>query len=535
MAKKSNKPGRNAPCPCGSGRKFKKCHGVSGSEGKSSPPGISVNELNLKIAEMQAMMAQREKQQGRGRPIISAPFKGYRFIAVGERLFNSSKWKTFHDFLLDYIKDILGPEWGSAELKLPFEDRHPILQWHELVCKHQQTHFQNAGTIQQAPMTGAVAAYLGLAYNLYLLGHNIKIQSTLVDRLKNPKQFNGAYYETYVAATFIKAGFDLEFENEQDISTSHCEFTATSRDTGHKYSVEAKAREPYKTSANVGDQLYEALKKNALYKRIVFIDVNVPEDADKAESLRWVQEAIATLRQKESSMTIKGLPAQEAYIFLTNHPYLYNLEKADFNRAVLAEGFKIPDFSIGAVFNSIREARESRDRHSDMFRLMDSIRVHYEIPATFDGEMPEFAFDEISDRLRIGQSSIVPDEDGKETVGELEDAIVSENERVAYCVYKVSDGRRIIVTSPLTAQELSAYRRHPETFFGVMRQSNRRTDDPLELYDMFHSSYRHTPKERLLEFMKDHPQYRQLTEKSQEELAVIYCESLVEEIIRRRC
>jgi preprotein translocase subunit SecA len=26
---KSDKVGRNAPCPCGSGRKYKKCHGAT--------------------------------------------------------------------------------------------------------------------------------------------------------------------------------------------------------------------------------------------------------------------------------------------------------------------------------------------------------------------------------------------------------------------------------------------------------------------------------------------------------------------------
>ena len=76
-------------------------------------------------------------------------------------------------------------------------------------------------------MTGAVAAYLRFAYNLYLVAHNQRIQKRLIERLKDNKQFHGAYYETYVAATFIKAGFDLWFENEDDGSKRHCEFTAT--------------------------------------------------------------------------------------------------------------------------------------------------------------------------------------------------------------------------------------------------------------------------------------------------------------------
>jgi uncharacterized protein YecA (UPF0149 family) len=30
MAGKTRKIGRNEPCPCGSGKKYKKCHGVGG-------------------------------------------------------------------------------------------------------------------------------------------------------------------------------------------------------------------------------------------------------------------------------------------------------------------------------------------------------------------------------------------------------------------------------------------------------------------------------------------------------------------------
>jgi hypothetical protein len=67
----------------------------------------------------------------------------------------------------------------------------------------------------------------GLAYNLYLIAHNVRdIESRLIQRLKNPQNFHGAFYETRVAAELIKAGFELEYENEDDRSTSHCEFTA---------------------------------------------------------------------------------------------------------------------------------------------------------------------------------------------------------------------------------------------------------------------------------------------------------------------
>jgi len=39
---RKEKVGRNDPCPCGSGKKFKKCHGAGGAPptGDSSPPRV---------------------------------------------------------------------------------------------------------------------------------------------------------------------------------------------------------------------------------------------------------------------------------------------------------------------------------------------------------------------------------------------------------------------------------------------------------------------------------------------------------------
>ena len=83
------------------------------------------------------------------------------------------------------------------------------------------------------------------------------------------------------------------------------------------------------------------------------------------------------------------------------------------------------------------------------------------------------------------------------------------------------------MTCPLTEGELSAYKRHPDTFFGTHRPQGRRIDDPLELFDWFFDTYRHTPKDRLLEFMHGRPDIDELRSKDQQELAIVYCEGLV--------
>src|SRR5437764_1422998 len=81
-------------------------------------------------------------------------------------------------------------------------------------------------------------------------------------------QFLPAIYETRVAAALIQAGFEVTFEDEGDSTATHCEFTASFPKTGKKFSVEAKLRRPNKDPVDVGNQLYEALRKEADYPRI---------------------------------------------------------------------------------------------------------------------------------------------------------------------------------------------------------------------------------------------------------------------------
>ena len=535
MSKRQQKIGRNTPCPCGSGKKFKKCHGAVSSSFTAQRANYQPSEeIKKRLLQMEAQEKQRQRQQGLGRPIISTIHHGYRIVAVGGKLHWSEKWKTFHDFLVNYISQVMGGEWGNAEIKKPFKERHPILQWYHMLCDYQRETIKKPGEVHSAPMTGAISAYLGLAYNLYLLAHNIKIQSRLVQRLKDPRQFQGALYETYVAAAFIKAGFDLEFENEDDTSTTHCEFAATRKESGIKYSVEAKSRAEGKPHAKINNQLYEALRKEAKYKRVIFIDVNVPERASSLETASWLEEALKSLRDKESVLTINGTLAPEAYVFVTNHPYSYNLKEVNIRGSAVAEGFKIPDFKLDSQFASLRDVLKVREKHADMFHLMSSLRAHYEIPSTFDGEMPEFAFGKPGTRLIIGRKYSVPLADGTEMAGELNSATVAEDKKLAYCGIQLEDGRAIIATCPLTDEELTAYRKNKDTFFGMYTPHHEKLRDPIDYFDFFYESYRHTSKERLLELLHGHSDLERLSHESQEEIAITYCEGLVYSIMKQQ-
>ena len=78
-----------------------------------------------------------------------------QIVATGTTLYWSPSCKTFADFLSDYIKQILSSDWGNAEI----------------------------------PATGVVNCYLGVAYSLYIIKHNVELQDCLVKRLKSMTQF----------------------------------------------------------------------------------------------------------------------------------------------------------------------------------------------------------------------------------------------------------------------------------------------------------------------------------------------------------
>ena len=516
---KKQKIGRNEQCPCGSGKKYKFCHGCHLEERQGSQSRNAVDNKS------EVLEKQRLKQQGFGRPIHSVLENGRRVVRVGSTTYHSNTWKTFGDFLFDYIKIVFGSEWGNEELRESYDERHPILQWYELVCKQQQAHAGLPNEIYTMPMTGAAAAYNWLSYNLYLIAHNAKLQETLVARLKEPKQFWGAYYETFVAAAMIKAGFELEFENEADPTNSHCEFTATYPETGVKFSVEAKARGAGKVHADVGKQLGNALRKKAKYKRIVFIDVNVPDKLDEQQVIPYVPELMAGLRRMESSLKIKGVPAPAAYVLVTNYPFHYSLREKDFRWSVVGEGFKISGFKADKQYTGIREALNDEKEHYEIYKLVDSMRDHYQIPSTFDGQIPEFAFNKNDVRLIVGQKYSIP-VDGKGFSGVLTDAVVDELGKKVTGIYRLDDGRSIIATCPISDLELQAYQRYPETFFGVYKETTQKQKDPLQLFHWLMDCYGKTDRAKLLEFMKDHPDYNQLIYKSQAELAFLYCERI---------
>jgi len=515
------KIGRNDPCPCGSGVKYKKCHGRVHVK-PFAPP---LEKIKAMMETHEAKEARRKSQQGRGKPIISAEFQGYRFTAVGNQLHYAKNHKTFIDFLGDYIRSVLDPEWGNSEIAKPFEARHQILKWYDGICALQRsTMTKPKGEIQDMQINGLVAAYYGLAYNLYLLQHNVELQAYLIRRLKHSESFYAAYYETYVAAWFILAGFELRLEDEKDPTRTHPEFIA-SRD-GQSYSVEAKTRQPEKKHFDVGNQLYKGLCIEAHHPRVIFIDMNVGADLDFEA---FGKEALAAIRSREPKLKIQGKPAPPAHVYVTNQPYHLALDKTRLPRVCLAAGFKVPDFGHGVISSSYTEAHKTRLKYAALNDVQRAM-VNYSIPVTFDGEIPEFAFGKADRRFSIGERLEVADN----LFMTLESGIVVETEQKAYLVLADDGEQRHIVTVQLSEAEIAAYKAHPETFFGRIASVSKNTDDPMDLYEFFINGYKNTPREKLIEFMNNSPDIEELKKLPDDELLYAYAERLTHGATREK-
>jgi hypothetical protein len=229
----------------------------------------------------------REARFGHVRPAIHTEWRGEKCLAVGKELFHSSKWKTPADFLSDYVKYVMTPQWGNAELSKPFADRHPVLKWYDRMCRLQAQQTAGPDGVFGVVPSGAMRAYLLFAYDLYTLQHHVSLQASLVKRLRHARQFQGARHELFATASCIRAGFTIKYES--DPSKPQTEFIGIHGQTQQRISVEAKSRQLSGVLGMPGERtpddqvrlkvrhlLNDALKKPRVDPYVIFLDLNLP-------------------------------------------------------------------------------------------------------------------------------------------------------------------------------------------------------------------------------------------------------------------
>ncbi|MCK6505734.1 SEC-C domain-containing protein [Myxococcota bacterium] len=295
-------PDRNLPCPCGSRQKFKRCHGREGR--RFADVLIGLNAAIAQLREAEESESRRVARFGEGRPLIHAEFKGHKLVAIGSEVRHAKEWRTFPDFLHDYVVQLLGEAWFNAELSRPIHDRHPVMAW-------RWGHYEAAKKLVPGPdgllvsiPTGDEAALLTLANDLFVLRHNGAFQDDILDRLRHRDQFAGARYELFAASTCVRAGLTVRHEDERDRSRRHVEFIATDANLGLQLAVEAKQRQrkgrrravPGTDRPDVTTLVNKALEKRPGMPMVVFVDVDM--DPPPVGDAAWISRLETEIRKE---------------------------------------------------------------------------------------------------------------------------------------------------------------------------------------------------------------------------------------------
>ncbi|MER8641406.1 SEC-C domain-containing protein [Mesorhizobium sp. M1252] len=527
------KIGRNQQCPCGSGKKYKHCHGAF-----PAPPSIRPMKLT-KLFDLDAKPTSeaaehlRIQQQGRGKQIQSFEHAGRRFVIAGEMIYYSSNWKTFIDFLSTYLVRKLGKQWFQSEDAKPPEERSPVLLWYHAVKAQEAARGATPKVVQHVNLSGAACCLFGLAYNLYLLDHNAELQERYLHRLRNTGNFQGAYYELIVANILIRAGFTLELEDETDSSTKHCEFSATSRKTDRKYWVEAKMRAvrahlgksacdgvpetERDATSRMTTHIREALAKPADGERLIFVDLNCTVVNTAKGEPDWMDRAVRRLDSRERDLA----EGQSAYVFVTNIAFHRYLDGEALHRQALAYGLGMPDFSKPGA-RRILEMYRNKQKHIDGYDIMALLQTYPSLPSTFDGSLPSDTFGDVRS-LKVGETYFFDQIDGG-TFAKVTSGVVLEAEKLAYVMVTPAGGETIVVSYPLTDDQLTDYKNHPDVFFGEINRNGRTTDNPLDFFEWLLGNYLQRSKERILDEFAASPDINWLATLPRDKLAEIVCE-----------
>lgn len=297
-------------------------------------------EIIKTIQDMKAKQKRLKNLYGDVKPIFHVEYLEYHFVAIGDYIHYSNKWKTFVDFLIYYIWHIFGKDWINQEKNKQESERHIILHWWNSTLKFIKTQKKNDEGVFFSKPSGPFKAFVTLAYDLYLLAHHEKLQDQFIERLKNSDQFQGVRYELFVVSTLIRAGFEIEYEDETDRSDKHVEFIAKHKQSKEIIAIEAKSKHrPGVLSypgeietvedirVRVGRLINSAIAKKPKLPYIIFIDLNLPPEKMDVFDDPKLKELIKTLKQTNKTNDDKDLFNS---IFYTNFPYHYGNEFDDF-------------------------------------------------------------------------------------------------------------------------------------------------------------------------------------------------------------
>lgn len=384
---------RNAPCSCGSGKKFKHCCGTIASAAAPDLPSLSDSglppELVAAVEKTYTDFQRRKNWPLRyGAIPPSATLQrsdGMRLVSAGNKIFQIPMAESWFGFLYNLLAEEIGPDWFADELQKPKGTRHLLAEWYEIICDREANEHGHFTRHDPNREIGTTMGFRSIAYDLFCLMQAMNLSPKLIARLRHPEQFEGARYELWVAATLARAGFSIEFFDEDDRTSKHGEGIATHTASGKKFWVEAKRRHrigfdylqalldrlPIKTDAKL---VAAAMKKPADDDRLIFIDVNRPPWEGAPGAAPWINAFRKSLNLLERQPAYRGDTNQQAFVMVTNHPYHYlSNARPDPQQQFFGTMFNMPELNPATLDVD----------HPAIFELMQSINQHFAIPETF--------------------------------------------------------------------------------------------------------------------------------------------------------
>lgn len=297
-----------------------------------------INQIFFLLEQRKIHEREKQKKFGNVKPILHANHIDMKFIAVGSVLYRSKKWKTFPDFLFEFVFIIFGKEWYDNENLKNYDEKHEISKWYIKSIEFSKNQIPNEDGLIQANPNGITSAFLLFSYDLYtVLNNSMKIDN-LIERLKDKLQFQGARYELFCLASCIRAGFEIELEDEKDSSQKHVEFCIREKGSHLKISVEAKSKHRSGILGQPGEKIADdklkvgkltqlinnAITKNVENPLIVFLDFNLPFDyADYViggKSFKKIFNIFESVNKTDDGKDFFNL------VVLTNHPHHYGMD-----------------------------------------------------------------------------------------------------------------------------------------------------------------------------------------------------------------
>lgn len=386
----SDPAARNAPCPCDSGKRYMHCCGSLPAA--AEPVAIEDSGLPPALIEgaMKAFAQMRRRREwpqrfGATPPSVHHLWQGKRIVSAGNTLYQLDPNESWYGFLYGLLIEQLGGEWIDAENAKPYGRRHILARWYFDIYLRERDEQGNFTRFDPDHDVGATLAFRSVAYDVFCMMQAMNLPEKLIARLKHPDQFEGARYELWVAATLARAGFSIEFADEDDRSSRHGEGIATHHESGKKYWIEAKRKHrPFfdylqamidKVMLKVDAKLVAAaMQKPADDERLIFIDVNRPPWDRSDIDAPWIPAFRKSLSQLEQQTRFQDAPELNAFVIVTNHPYhfLSNV-RPDPRQHFFSTAFNKP---------GLKWASFEAD-HPDVHALMRSITDHFAIPEDF--------------------------------------------------------------------------------------------------------------------------------------------------------